>query len=383
MSSQHPAPRAVYVHVPFCRRRCGYCDFPLVAGRDELIEAYLRALKQELELELRTVDARPQIETLFFGGGTPTHLSPCQLEELFGLMAAVFSLTADAEVSVEANPLDLDDETMAALAGAGVTRVSLGAQSFDRDALMVLERDHQPEDIAPVMERLGRHGLVNRSLDLIFGVPGQTLRSWEATLAAAIDLQIEHISTYGLTFEKGTSFAKRRDTGRLTPIDEEIERAMYAAAMERLPRAGFAQYELSNFAQTGFACRHNQVYWRGESYYAFGPGAARYVGGVRSTNHRSVTKWLERTLAGESAVAESEVLSPDQRARELVMLGLRQTAGIDLAAFAIETGFPLRELAPDAYARFIDQGLLEESGGRVRLSDEGRFLADTVIAEFL
>ncbi len=379
MTDPFASPRAAYVHVPFCRHRCGYCDFPLIAGRDDLIGEYLKAL----ELELATVEGRPEIDTLFYGGGTPTHLPPVKLRSLFALLRRTFALAADAEVSVEANPLDLDDQRIAVLVEAGVTRVSLGAQSFDASSLKVLERDHCPEDIADVTARLGRQGLCNRSVDLIFGVPGQSLPQWVQSLDAAVSLGVEHISTYGLTYEKGTSFWKRRDRGGLNPVEEETERAMYAAAMDLLPAAGFEPYELSNFARDQFRCRHNQVYWQGASYFAFGPGAARYVGGIRSTNHRSVTTWLKRVLAGVSAIAESEELTREQRARELVMLGLRQTVGIDVSEFAERTGFPLRELAPAAFDRFIADGLMEEGGGHVRLSREGRFLADTVIAEFL
>lgn len=375
----HAPPRAVYVHVPFCRHRCGYCDFPLVAGRDDLIAGYFHALR----IELRAVEDRPEVDTLFFGGGTPTHLPPEQLRELFTLVRRTFRLSPDAEVSVEANPLDLDDDRIDVLIDSDINRVSLGVQSFDAGALEVLERDHRPDDIGDVVARLEHRGVQNRSIDLIFGVPGQSLDAWEQTLDRAISLGVEHISTYGLTYEKGTAFWTRRETGILRPVDEEIERAMYAAAMQRLPSDGYQQYELSNFARPGFHCRHNQVYWQGESYFAFGPGAARYVGGVRSTNHRSVTTWLKRVLAGKSPIAESEVLSAEQRARELVMLGLRQTAGIDRAAFADRTGYDLRDLEPAAFDRFIADGLLEERDGFVRLTWEGRFLADTVISEFL
>ncbi len=372
-------PRAAYVHVPFCRHRCGYCDFPLIAGRDELIAEYLRAL----EIELSAVSGRPELDTLFFGGGTPTHLPPEQLRRLFSLIDRTFSRAEDAESSVEANPLDLDDDTISVLVEAGVNRVSLGAQSFDAAALTILERDHQPDDIGDVVTRLHQHGIRNRSLDLIFAVPEQSLASWEQTLNTAISLNVEHVSTYGLTYEKGTAYWRRRSAGTLHPTEEETERAMYAAAMERLPTAGYEQYEISNFARAGTACRHNQVYWRGTEFFGFGPGAARYIGGTRSTAHRSVTGWLKRVLAGDSGIAESETLSPEQRAREAVMLGLRQTVGIPLDDFADRTGFALRDLAPEAFDRFRHDGWIEEQDGHVRLTREGRFFADTVMAEFL
>ncbi|MEZ6054033.1 MAG: radical SAM family heme chaperone HemW [Planctomycetaceae bacterium] len=379
MTVSFTPPSAAYVHVPFCRHRCGYCDFPLIAGRDDLIADYLRALR----VELSEVSEHPELQTLFFGGGTPTHLSPDQLRRLFSIVYEKFRLADGVEMSVEANPLDLDDATIDVLVEAGVNRVSLGAQSFDLVALSVLERDHQPDDIGDVTHRLREHGITNQAIDLIFGVPGQSLEVWERTLDAAISLEIEHVSTYGLTYEKGTAFWSRRSAGALQPVDEEMERAMYAAAMERMSSGGFVHYEISNFARPGYECRHNRVYWQGDEFYGFGPGAARYLSGTRSTAHRSVTNWLKRVLAGESGIAESETLTPEQRAREAVMLGLRQTAGIHLETFERQTGYALPELAPQALDRFLQCGWLVEDNGFVRLTDEGRFLADTVTAEFL
>lgn len=372
-------PQAAYIHVPFCRHRCGYCDFPLITGRDDLIGDYLRAL----EIELSSLEEPQEVQTLFFGGGTPTHLPPEQLRQLLALCRRWLRLADEGEFSVEANPGDLDRARIDVLVEAGVNRLSLGAQSFDDSSLAVLERDHTPEQIAAVVEMLRQAGIRNISVDLIFAVPNQSVADWRLTLEAAIALAVPHVSTYGLTYEKGTAFWTRRSRGTLCVIDEETERQMYAHAMEVLPEAGLAQYEISNFAQPGFECRHNLTYWRGDPYWACGPGAARYVGGIRSTNHRSVTTWLKRTLAGHSAVAETEALGPEERARELVLLGLRRTGGINSAAFRNRTGYELADLAGAAYRRLLDEELLEEADGRLRLTYEGRFLADSVIAEFL
>jgi oxygen-independent coproporphyrinogen-3 oxidase len=276
----------------------------------------------------------------------------------------------------------LDDAKIAVLADAGVNRVSLGVQSFDTAVLELLERDHRGPEIPAVVDRLRRR-IPNVGLDLIFGVPGQSIDLWRATLALAVALQPTHVSTYGLTFEKGTSFQSRLNKGVLHRCEEESERQMYALAMDELPRAGFEQYELSNFAQPGFRCRHNEVYWAGKPFFGFGPGAARYAAGRRELNHRSVTTWINRVLAGQSPIAESEELSPEGRARELVMLNLRRCEGIALCEFREQTGFDFHELAGDALQRHIRQGLLEECEGHVRLTREGRFLADTVFAEYV
>jgi oxygen-independent coproporphyrinogen-3 oxidase len=371
-------PRSAYIHVPFCAHRCGYCDFTLVAGRDDLIEAYLEALA----IELAKLERPREVDTLFFGGGTPTHLPAAQLERLMSLARRWFPPAVGAEICVEANPAGLDEAKLAVLADAGVNRVSLGVQSFDDAVLKLLERDHHGSDVASVVERVGRR-IPNLGLDLIFGVPGQTLELWRATLAAAVALGPTHVSTYGLTWEKGTSFQTRLDKGLLHRCDEELERQMYALAMDELPRAGFEQYELSNFARPGFRSRHNEVYWTGRPFFGFGPGAARYAAGRRELNHRSVTTWINRVLAGQSPIADAEELSPEGRARELVMLNLRRCQGLDSAEFRAQTGFDFHELAGDALPRHLRQGLLEELDGHLRLTRDGRFLADTVFAEYV
>jgi oxygen-independent coproporphyrinogen-3 oxidase len=371
-------PRSAYIHVPFCAHRCGYCDFTLVARRDDLIDAYLEALA----IELSKLERPREVDTLFFGGGTPTHLPAPQLERLMVLARTWFLPMPGAEICAEANPAGLDDAKIAVLADAGVNRVSLGVQSFDTAVLELLERDHRGPEIPAVVDRLRRR-IPNVGLDLIFGVPGQSLDLWRATLSAAIALQPTHVSTYGLTFEKGTAFQSRLNKGLLDRCEEESERQMYALAMDELPRAGFEQYELSNFAQPGFRCRHNEVYWAGKPFFGFGPGAARYAAGRRELNHRSVTTWINRVLAGQSPIAESEELSPEGRARELVMLNLRRCEGLNLADFREQTGFDFHQLAGDALPRHLRQGLLEECEGHIRLTREGRFLADTVFAEYV
>ena len=371
--------RAAYLHVPFCIHRCGYCDFTVIAGRDDLVPAYLHALRCELE-QLRT--PRP-VETIFIGGGTPTQLAPADLTQLLRFVREWFPLQTHGEFSVEANPQGLDGPRLQVLADAGVNRLSLGVQSFDSQVLEVLERDHRFEDIHQAVTT-ARLYFSNISLDLIFGVPGQTLESWQSTLQQAIVLRPQHISTYGLTFEKGTPFWNRRRKGELQQTDEDLERAMYALAMNQLAAAGYQQYELSNFAKPGFECRHNQVYWAGEGYYAAGPGAARYINGRRETNHRSVTGWIERLRRGQSPVMDAEELSAEERAREMLMLGLRRTAGIDCELFARQSGFRVEELAKDALRKHLAGGFVEETPrGTIRLTRAGRFVADAVIVDFL
>jgi len=377
-SASFPLPRAAYVHVPFCAHRCGYCNFTLVAGRDDLIEGYLAAVERELSW-LGT--PRP-VDTLFIGGGTPTHLAPPQLRRLLTTVRQWFPLSSGGEFTVEANPLDLNDERAAILCDAGVNRLSLGVQSFDNAKLRVLERDHRAEDVhRAICVAQGRFSSV--SLDLIFACPGETLETWDADLTAALAVLPEHVSTYGLTFERGTAFWSRLQKRQLCEADEETQRAMYALAIDRLAAAGLEHYEVSNFARPGHRCRHNETYWAGNGYYAAGPGAARYVNGRRETNHRSTTTYLERVLSGVSPVSEAEELSAEDRAREALVLALRRIEGVDKRAFAARTGYDVAELAGQPIREFVELGLMCDERDRLRLSREGLFISDSLWPKIL
>lgn len=373
--------------MPFCRHRCGYCNFTLVAGRDDLIGGYLEAL----ERELAAVGHPCEVDTLFLGGGTPTHLGADELQQLLALVGRWLPLAARGEFSVEANPSDLEGRKAAVLQRAGVNRVSLGVQSFAADKLRVLERDHNAQQVATAAGLVREIGAA-LAIDLIFGAPDETLNAWEGDLAAAIAMRPEHVSTYGLTFEKGTSFWSRKVKGELRSAEEDEERAMYEAAIERLQGAGYEHYEVSNFArrteaETGkietFRCRHNENYWLGGAYLAFGPGAARFVGGRREMNHRSTTTYIRRMLAGESPVAETEELGSEDAARERLVFGLRRLEGLRVEAFAAQTGYRIEELGGEALDQFLQLGLLEIVNGYLRLTRGGLMVSDAIWSYFL
>ena len=375
---QSAEPRAAYIHVPFCRHRCGYCNFTLVAGRDDLSEAYLEALERELSW----LGHAREVDTLFLGGGTPTHLVPDQLQRLLAIARRWFVVARGGEVSVEANPIDLEAEKAGILAAAGVTRVSLGVQSFQEWKLRVLERDHDAEQIGRAVE-IARGFAQSVSLDLIFGAPGESLADWERDLDAALGLAPDHVSTYGLTLEKGTAFWSRAARGELAGVGEETERQMYLAAIDRLVAAGYEHYEVSNFARPAYRCRHNETYWLGGQYFAAGPGAARFISGRRETNHRSTTTYIRRVLAGQSPVAESEQLGGEDAARERLVFALRRLEGVDLAEFARVTGYSAEELVGKELRRFVELGLLESGGGRLKLTRAGLLVSDAIWPRFL
>jgi oxygen-independent coproporphyrinogen-3 oxidase len=371
-------PRAAYIHVPFCAHHCGYCDFAVAAGRDHLMDLYLEALSCELAT---LAEPRP-VQTIFIGGGTPTYLDAARLERLLAEIDRRLPHSADSEFSIEATPESLTDEKVTVLAKHGVNRVSIGAQSFHPHLLRVLERIHNPDDVPRAVECV-RRAIRQVSLDLIFGVPGQTLADWDADLQRALSLQPDHLATYGLTYEKGTPLWKQRERNQVRPLDEDTELALYNRAIDTLEGAGFDHYEISNFARPGGRCRHNQVYWANEAYYGFGVGAARYVNGTRELNVRDTNLYVRRVLAGESPTVQSETLPPLERAKETIAVQLRRAEGIDRAAFRRQTGFDLDSLAGPAIAKLVDLELLADSGAHVCLTRRGKCLADSVIRELL
>jgi oxygen-independent coproporphyrinogen III oxidase len=371
-------PRAAYIHVPFCKHRCGYCDFAVIAGRDDLVERYFEALA----IELSWLGGPREVDTLYFGGGTPSHLEPAQLDRLCKLAVASHPLADGYEWTVEANPENLDDARLATLAACGVTRISLGVQSFNDAKLSALDRQHDPAMAITAVRSVQAVGM-QVCIDLIFAAPGETLDDWRRDLRDAIALAPDHISTYGLTFERGTAFTVSRERGALHELDEELQRSMYAEAIDVLTSAGYEHYEVSNFARAGRRSRHNECYWAGSEYYAAGPGAARYVAGVRETNTRSTLGYLNLVTSGQSPFADREELTPEERARERLVLGLRRLRGVDKRDFAATTGYDVDAIAGDSINRFAVLGLLESNAQHVRLTREGLFVSDALWPDLL
>jgi oxygen-independent coproporphyrinogen-3 oxidase len=291
-------------------------------------------------------------------------------------------LSPEPEFSIESTPDSLTDEKLALLAECGVTRVSVGVQSFHPELLNALDRRHTAAQIPRAVELVRRYRLA-LSLDLIFAAPGSTLATWTRDLDGALTFRPDHISTYGLTYEKGTPLWKQRKTGGVAVVGEDDELAMYELAIDKLTAAGFEHYEVSNFARTGFRCRHNERYWANEAYYGFGVGAARYVQGVRELNTRDTMLYIQKMLSGDSPTFQSEQLGPRDRAFETVGTQLRRLAGIDLARFREQTGFDLHELLGEHLSALVRTGLLAHDGGNVRLTRRGLCVADGIIEELM
>lgn len=356
-----PLIRHVYIHVPFCTHICPYCAFHKERNVGDSFRHFLPALKREIRWALENFDLKPQ--TVFFGGGTPSALSLRQWEELF----AIWPWLSVTEFTVEANPLTLSQAKAALLRSGGVNRISLGAQSLDAEMLKVLGRTHQPGDVAETMKILRAAGFDNINLDLMFSLPGQTLASWQATLHQALALHPEHISTYNLTYEEDTEFLRRQQSG-LYQENEVISRSMAECAHDLLEEAGFDHYEISNFARPGRASVHNLAIWRGADYLGLGPSACSTVAGQRWKNAADTRRYIESLVESGEPPREFEALTPAQRDEEMILLGLRTREGFDAKL--------VRQ--PSALEDLMNEGLVEIAAGRVRLSRQGRLVADAV-----
>ena len=371
----------LYLHVPFCQAKCGYCDFYSVAVSNRPTLPLVKAIV--LELANRLADRPGPITTVFVGGGTPTVLAPGELVVLVRLLKEVVGSDRPAEFTVEVNPGTTDDAKLAVLTEAGVDRISMGAQSFHRAELDVLERIHAPEDIAEGVERCRKHGVERINLDLMFGIPGQTPAGWQDSLQRAIDLGVEHLACYGLTYEPGTRLTAERDCGRLVPCDEAIEAEMYLTAIDDLAAAGYEQYEISNFAKPGQRCLHNLIYWRNEPYIGVGPSAAGYLNGIRTTNISGIERYVRLIERDGHAVVDSEQLTGPALAGETAMLLLRLNEGLDFEAFLSRTGVDARTAFANSTAAYAEMWWLTVTDRGIALTRAGRLMADTIIADLI
>ena len=375
-------PFGFYVHVPFCVTRCGYCDFNTYTAQELGPGAsradYAETAIAEVRLARRVLgDAAPRVETVFFGGGTPTLLDPDDLVRVLRAIDEEFGLAPGAEVTTEANPESVTPASLAALREGGFTRVSLGMQSARPHVLEVLDRRHTPGRAARAAREARAAGFEHVNLDLIYGTPGESDDDWRATLAAAIEAGPDHVSAYSLIVEDGTRLAARIRRGELPAPDDDAAADRYLIADAMLAEAGLTWYEISNWAATPEArCRHNLLYWRGGDWWGVGPGAHSHVGGVRWWNVKHPAAYASRLAAGVSPGHAREVLTDDDRAVERLMLELR-----------LATGFPLAEIAADArpaVARALADGLLDAGPfreGRAVLTLRGRLLADALIRD--
>jgi putative oxygen-independent coproporphyrinogen III oxidase len=367
---RHPASAGLYVHVPFCLTRCGYCDFNTYAGIDHLRLPYVDALRQEVELAAPDWSGTPFV-SVFLGGGTPTTLPIEVMRGLLDCLRAAFAVTDDAEVTSEANPDTVDEAYLRGMWVAGVDRLSLGLQSFDPAVLRSLERLHSAESAVDAFRGARRAGFEDVNLDLIYGAEGETLASWRSTLERTVALEPDHVSAYALTIEPATALGRKVAAGLAPAPDGDVQADMYAAACEVLGAAGYEHYEVSNWARPGHHCVHNVGYWEGRPYLGLGAGAHSYREGVRWWNVRPPQQFIDEVAAGRLPIGGEEFLSDDERRLERLLLGLRTSEGV-----------PEEWVGGAARADdFVAQGLAARRAGRIALTDRGMLLANDLVLQ--
>lgn len=378
----------LYVHIPFCARKCRYCDFASYAGREDDMAAYVSALLAEADEAARTLQ-NPRFTTVFFGGGTPSLLPVPLLDALLTGLRGRFDIADDAEFTIEANPGTLTAEWLLAAVQGGVNRLSLGMQASQPELLALLGRIHHFEQVAESVHMARKAGLENISLDLMFGLPGQTLPQWLDTLSAALSLHPAHLSCYGLIPEDGTPLKTDLDAGRLSLPEEEMERAMYDAALDRLAAAGFHQYEISNFALPSRECRHNLGYWRQTPYLGLGASAASMLPGhpgctyLRTANPPSLDSYLDMIRNRHWTDREETPVSPREAQFETMMLGLRTTGGVSEQDFLTMHAVSLNSRYGATLRRLEREGLLAHCDGRWFLTRRGMDVQNAVLVELM
>jgi putative oxygen-independent coproporphyrinogen III oxidase len=378
---------ALYLHIPFCHTRCHYCDFNTYAGILPMREPYVRALLTEIALageRARHSDGRKRrSRTIFFGGGTPSLLSVEQMTRLLAACYAAFDVDADAEITMEANPGTLDEGQLAGLRKAGINRLSMGAQSFDAQLLHTLGRIHTPEEIVQAVNAARAAGFTSINIDFMFGLPGQSMLQWQETLEQAIALHPEHFSLYSLIVEEGTPFFTWVNEGKLTPGDEDLCADMYEYADAYLNKAGYVNYEISNWSLPGYHSRHNLTYWQNLPYIGMGAGASSFFHNHRYTIERDPTTYIKRLKARQIPVREDEEVGRVQAMTETSFLGLRTAMGIHLPTFEQRFGEPFSQFVGDRLHTVKDAGLLDFQDGWLRLSTRGRLLGNEVFVSLL
>jgi len=370
-------PTSAYVHIPFCTQICYYCDFSKVFIKNQPVDSYLEHLLEEFQ----SYDIQ-KLRTLYIGGGTPTALSAPQLEVLLKGLTKNLDLSVLEELTIEANPGDLDADKIAVLKNSAVNRVSLGVQTFDDKMLKKIGRSHLEKDIYENIDRLKLAGFDNISIDLIYALPGQTMEQVKENVAKAIGLDIPHMSLYSLILENHTVFMNRMRRGKLPLPKEELEAEMFEYIIAELERAGFEHYEISNFSKPSFESRHNLMYWDNAEYYGIGAGASGYVNGVRYKNHGPIRHYLSAVEEGNARITE-EHLSQKEQMEEEMFLGLRKKSGVSMVRFEEKFGQSFDGLYGEIVKDLVQQGLMQIDGDRVRMTKRGLFLGDTVAERFI
>lgn len=382
---------AIYLHVPFCSTKCTYCAFNTYTHLENLIEPFVAALIREIEIIAASQPHQPA-STIFFGGGTPSLLTPEQFERILAALRDGFRVAHDAEITLEANPNDLSRDYLTALRGIGLNRISIGMQTANANELELFQRRHDNDSVVRAVSAARAAGFDNLNLDLIYGFPHQTLPSWETSLRQMLTLRPDHVSLYALGLEEGTPLKVWVERGRLPEPDDDLAADMYELASDLLGADGFEQYEISNWARPGHQCRHNLQYWHNDPYVGVGPGAHGWAGGVRYATVLSPQRYIKLLNEADGAfafpytpaTADAVVVDRAGEISETLIMGMRLTReGISREGFVRRFGVDLLDIHGDTIRKYAEHGLLSVDAGRVRLTDAGRLLSNVVFREFV
>ncbi len=377
---------AFYIHIPYCVKRCGYCDFntytpselKITEGLTQISNSYIDLLLMEIKAAKVQVGQSANVPSIFFGGGTPSLMQPDDIGRVISTIKSEFTLLPDAEITMECNPDTVTKESLAAFRAIGVNRVSFGMQSAVKHVLATLDRTHNPENLLQVTTWAKEVGFSEISVDLIYGTPGESLADWQTSIDAALTLPITHISAYALIIEEGTKLAAQIKRGEVAQVDDDLTAEKYLVADKAFTAAGFEWYELSNWAKSGSLSKHNLAYWLGDNWWGAGPGAHSHLNGKRFWNVKHPNLYKERVLANQSPVADSEVLEELQIESERLMLSLRLPSGVDKQS--------LNELQLAELSSYVESGHLDQANwnqGRATLTLDGRLIADRILRQIL
>lgn len=374
----------LYIHVPFCIRKCLYCDFISYPNNDEAVAKYLQGIVQEISLyQTQLSPQQRQVETIFIGGGTPTILNTRDLEKILDAVYVNFEVISGAEITIEGNPGTVNWDSLRDIRGLGVNRISFGAQAFQDSLLASIGRIHFVQDIYDSVHMARKVGFDNINIDLMFALPGQTMGDWEESLSAAVNLDIEHISAYSLKIEEGTPLQILRDKGKLQLVDEDLELLMMERAQEILREKGYQHYEISNYAKEGYQCRHNLIYWHNQEYLGLGPGAFSRMENQRYNNYSVISDYCNKVEKGKLPIENRELLTKEMEISETVFLALRLAEGVNCDEFQKRFGVSFTDLFGNTIDKFIQQGLLKWQGDNLKLTQRGLPIANMIFSEFL
>lgn len=370
----------IYLHIPFCHKACSYCDFHFSTNLKKVDEMAL-AIVREAHLRKGYFTGHPTVETIYFGGGTPSLMPTAHLGKILDALRETFPVSQNPEITLEGNPDDLDNAKLKELQTMGVNRLSIGVQSFSDRDLLLLNRNHSAQQADRCIKAAQDLGIENITLDLIYGIPGSGMQQWQANVEQAVALQVPHVSAYALTVEEKTLLHHQIEKGMVTAEPDATHEAQYFHLIDRLADAGIAQYELSNFAKPGHRSRHNGAYWKGIPYLGLGPSAHSFEGGVRSNNVANNSAYLRALDEGRLAIASQETLSERDQLNEYLMTQLRIVEGLDLRLLKEKWGFDLLYREEEAVAEWVDENLIRLEGNHMRLTRHGFMVSDAIIRE--